>query len=85
MKLYFYILESKQEFNAETREYGKVTFRIRCEECNVIENSKTYKPTDDFPEGIYSSYIRKENIGTLNTLIYSSPLLLQPQLSYLHT
>ena len=64
MKLYFYILDSKQEFNAETKEYGKVTFRIRCEECNVIENLKTYKPVDTFPKGIYSSYIRKENIGT---------------------
>ena len=64
MKLYFYILDSKQEFNAETRKYGKVIFKIRCEECNVIEKSKTYKPVDVFPKGIYSSYIRKENIGT---------------------
>jgi hypothetical protein len=64
MKLYFYILDSKKEFNVETRKYEKVTFRIRCEECNVIENPKTYKPTDAFPKGIYSSYIRKENIGT---------------------
>ena len=64
MKLYFYILDSKQEFNAKTRKYGKVIFKIRCEECNVIEKSKTYKPVDVFPKGIYSFYIRKENIGT---------------------
>ena len=63
MKLYFYILDSKKEFNAETRTFGKTIFQIKCEECEVVEKPKTYKPVDKFPKGIYRSFISKTAIG----------------------
>lgn len=63
MKLYFYILDSKQEFNAETRTFGKPIFQMKCEECEVIENPKTYKPVDKFPKGVYRSFIHKRVVG----------------------
>lgn len=50
MKLYFYILDTE-------RKTGK--WNLRLEECEVIENPKTYKPVTKFPGGIYASYIRK--------------------------
>lgn len=63
MKLYFYILNSKQEFNAETRTFGKPIFQMKCEECEVVENPKTYKPVDKFPKGVYRSFIHKRAVG----------------------
>lgn len=50
MKLYFYFLE---------------TGKIRCEECEVEEKPKTYKPVDRFPSGFYGCYVKKEDIGEL--------------------
>ena len=50
MKLYFYFLE---------------TGKIRCEECEVEEKPKTYKPVNRFPAGYYGCYIKKEDIGKL--------------------
>lgn len=50
MKLYFYFLE---------------TGKIRCEECEVEEKPKTYKPVNGFPKGYYGCYVKKENIGEL--------------------
>lgn len=50
MKLYFYFLETK---------------KIRCEECEVEEKPKTYKPVDRFPAGYYGCYVKKEDIGEL--------------------
>ena len=54
MKLYFYILDSD-------RETGK--WNLHLEECEVIEKPKTYKPAAKFPDGVYTSFIRKESIG----------------------
>lgn len=53
MKLYFYILE---------KPYNKNPF-VRFEECEVIENPKTYYPKDKFPSGVYHSHINKSAIG----------------------
>lgn len=50
MKLYFYFLENKG---------------IKCEECEVEEKQKTYKPVDGFPRGYYGSYVNKEHIGVM--------------------
>jgi len=63
MKLYFYILDRKLEFNVETRTFEKSVYKIRFEECDVIEKPKTYAPVDVFPKGVYTSYIKKESIG----------------------
>ena len=50
MKLYFYFLKNET---------------IRCEECEVDEKPKTYKPVDRFPAGFYGCYVKKEDIGEL--------------------
>lgn len=55
MKLYFYFLEDP---------YNKEPY-IRCEECEVEEKPKTYKPVDRFPKGYYYSTLKKDDIGTL--------------------
>ena len=54
MKLYFYFLEEP---------YNKKPY-IRCEECEVDERPKTYKPVDRFPKGYYYSTLKKGDIGT---------------------
>lgn len=65
MKLYFYILDSDREFNPETRTFGDPTFKVRVEECEVIEKPKTYKAVTRFPKGIYTGYVKKENVGRI--------------------
>ena len=40
MKLYFYILDNDREFNPETRTFGDPVFKVRVEECEVIEKPK---------------------------------------------
>ena len=55
MKLYFYILDMDRKTDK---------WNLRLEECEVIEKPKTYKPVTKFPNGIYSSLIRKESIGS---------------------
>ena len=67
MKLYFYILDSDREFNPETRKFGDPVFKVRVEECEVIEKPKTYKAVTRFPEGIYIGYVKKEDIGTISS------------------
>lgn len=66
MKLYFYILDRIAKFNPETRTYEKDTFKIRVEECEVIEKPKTYKALIKFPKGVYIGYVRKDDIGKLS-------------------
>lgn len=55
MKLYFYILDTD-------RKTGK--WNLHLEECEVIEKPKTYKPKVKFPNGVYTSFIKKESIGS---------------------
>ena len=68
MKLYFYILDRIAKFNPETRTYEKDTFKIRVEECEVIEKPKTYKALTKFPEGVYVGCVRKDDIGKISSL-----------------
>lgn len=55
MKLHFYILKGI---------YGDSP-KLTYSECEVVEKPKTYKPIDKFPDGYFSSFVRKENIGCL--------------------
>ena len=66
MKLYFYILDSDREYNPETKTLGDYIFKIRVEECEVIEKPKTYRALTKFPEGLYIGYVSKENIGKIS-------------------
>lgn len=43
MKLYFYILDSEREFNSEAGTFGDYVFKVRVEECEVIENQRRTK------------------------------------------
>lgn len=65
MKLYFYILDSDREYNPETKTLGDYVFKIRVEECEVIEKPVTYKAETKFPDGIYIPYVRKREIGKI--------------------
>lgn len=65
MKLYFYILDSDRKFNPETKALGNYVFKVRAEECEVIEKPKTYRASTKFPGGIYVGYVRKEDIGRI--------------------
>lgn len=65
MKLYFYILDSDREYNPETKTLGDYIFKVRVEECEVIEKPKTYRAVTRFPEGIYIGYVKKEDIGRI--------------------
>ena len=65
MKLYFYILDSDREFNPETRTFGDSTFKVRVEECEVIEKPVTYKAATKFPDRIYIGYVKKRDIGRI--------------------
>lgn len=56
MKLYFYFLELP---------YNKEPY-IRCEECEVEEKPKTYKPVDRFPAEYCYSSVNKDDIGKIN-------------------
>jgi hypothetical protein len=66
MKLYFYILDSDREFNPETRTFGDAVFKVRVEECEVIEKPKTYRAVTQFPERLYIGYVKKEGIGKIS-------------------
>ena len=65
MKLYFYFLDSEREFNPETVTFGDYVFKVRIEECEVIEKPKTYKAVTRFPKGIYTEYVKKEDVGRI--------------------
>ena len=67
MKLYFYIL---------TKETKTDSHIIRFEECEVIERPKTYYPVDQFPNGIYRSFIRKDEVGNFLTRCFKNILVL---------
>nr|DAE51611.1 MAG TPA: hypothetical protein [Caudoviricetes sp.] len=64
MKLYFYILGRDRKFNPETKTLGDYAFKVRVEECEVIEKPKTYRAETKFPDGIYIGYVRREDVGT---------------------
>lgn len=66
MKLYFYILDSDREYSPESKTLGDYVFKIRVEECEVVEKPKTYKAVTRFPDGIYIGYVKKEDIGTIS-------------------
>lgn len=66
MKLYFYILDSDREFNPETRTFGDTVFKVRVEECEVVEKPKTYRAVTQFPERLYIGYVKKEDIGKIS-------------------
>lgn len=66
MKLYFYILDSDREYNPKTQTLGDCVFKIRVEECEVIEKLKTYRAATRFPKGIYIGYVKKEDIGIIS-------------------
>lgn len=55
MKLYFYI------FKKSYRNKPYVQFA----ECEVEEKPKTYRPIDEFPNGYWGCFVRKEDIGHL--------------------
>lgn len=65
MKLYFYILDSDREFNPETRTFGDYAFKVRVEECEVVEKPKTYRAVTRFPKGLYIGYVKKEDVGRI--------------------
>ena len=46
MKLYFYILDSDREYNPETKTLGDYVFKIRVEECEVIEKPKNLQSSN---------------------------------------
>ena len=66
MKLYFYILDSDREFNPETKTLGDYVFKIRVEECEVVDKPKTYRAVTRFPERLCIGYVKKEDIGTIS-------------------
>ena len=65
MKLYFYILDSDRKFNPETRTFEDSAFKVRVEECEVVEKPKTYRAVTRFPKGLYIEYVKKEDIGKI--------------------
>lgn len=65
MKLYFYILDSDREYNPETKTFGDLVSKVRVEECEVIEEPKTYRAVTQFPKGICIGYVKKEDIGRI--------------------
>lgn len=65
MKLYFYILDSDRKFNPETRTFGDSAFKVRVEECEVVEKPKTYRAVTRFPKGPYIGYVKKEDVGRI--------------------
>lgn len=66
MKLYFYILDSDREYNPGTKTLGDYIFKVRVEECEVIEKPKTYRAVTRFPERLYIGYVKKEDIGKIS-------------------
>lgn len=82
MKLYFYILDSDREFNPETRTFGDPVFKVRVEECEVIEKPKTYRPVTQFPKGIYIGYVKKEDIGEIYDTLTPYIVLTEPKYQF---
>lgn len=82
MKLYFYILDSDIEFNPETRTFGDPVFKVRVEECEVIEKPKTYRAVTQFPKGIYVGYVKKEDIGKIFDSLTPYTVLEEPNYQF---
>lgn len=55
MKLHFYILKGLYGSNP------KLTYS----ECEADEKPKTYKPISRFPDGYFSSFVKKEDVASL--------------------
>ncbi len=82
MKLYFYILDCYRKFIPETRTFEKPVFKIRVEECEVIEKPKTYRALTKFPEGLYIAYVSKENIGKISDSLTEYIVLKEPNYQF---
>lgn len=82
MKLYFYILDRNEKFNPETRTFEKPVFKIRAEECEVIEKPKTYRALTKFPEGLYIGYVSKDNIGKILDSLTEYIVLKEPNYQF---
>lgn len=82
MKLYFYILDSDREYNPETKTLGDYVFKVRVEECEVIEKPKTYRAVTQFPEGLYIGYVKKEDIGKISGSSTSYIVLEEPNYQF---
>lgn len=55
MKLHFYILKGLYGSNP----------KLIYSECEVDEKPKTYKPISRFPDGYFSSFVKKEDVASL--------------------
>lgn len=82
MKLYFYILGSSRKFNPETRTFGDSVFKVRIEECEVIEKPKTYRAVTQFPKGLYIGYVKKEDIGKISDSLTPYIVLAAPNYQF---
>lgn len=82
MKLYFYILDSNREYNPETRTFGDPVFKVRVEECEVIEKPKTYRAATRFPEGLYIRYVKKEDVGRISDSLIPYIVLEEPNYQF---
>lgn len=82
MKLYFYILGSSRKFNPETRTFGDSVFKVRIEECEVIEKPKTYRAVTQFPKGLYIGYVKKEDIGKISGSLTPYIVLEEPNYQF---
>ena len=74
MKLHFYILKGLYGSNP------KLTYS----ECEVDEKPKTYKPISRFPDGYFSSFVKKEDVASLiggNVVVLK---MIRKQKKYLH-
>lgn len=82
MKLYFYILDSDREFNPENRTFGDPVFKIRVEECEVIEKPKTYRAVTRFPKGLYIECVKKKDIGKISDSLAEHIVLEEPNYQF---
>lgn len=82
MKLYFYILGSSRKFNPETRTFGDYVFKVRIEECEVIEKPKTYRAVTQFPKGLCIGYVKKEDIGKISGSLTPYIVLEEPNYQF---
>lgn len=80
MRLYFYILDCHRKINLETRTFEKPVFKIRVEECEVIEKPKTYIALTKFPEGLYIGRVKKDDVGKISDS--SSPYIVLEEPNY---
>lgn len=82
MKLYFYILDSDREYNPETRKLGDYIFKLRVEECEMIEMPKTYRPLTKILKKIYTGYVKKEDVGRISGHLTPYIALIEPNYQF---